>query len=246
MRWISFFENKSLNNATEATRQLLRQLAVPVTATTINVTLESHPDFPSLYSISDTLKKWKVESIAMQTEAGKLNELPVPFIAHLKNKGGYFCIVTGVKKNIVWYVHENGKIKGKSRAVFLNEWSGVALLAEASERSGEKNYKTEREKEVIQGLRLPFIITCFLCLISIYTLTNLGNGPFLLWAVLAVLKLAGCFVTSLLLWAEVDKANPVLQQICSGTKNTNCNAVLSSKGAKLFSLVSGGRWEGGT
>ncbi|TPN84496.1 vitamin K epoxide reductase family protein [Aquimarina algicola] len=43
----------------------------------------------------------------------------------------------------------------------------------------------------------------------------------------------------ILLWYEIDSHNPVIQKICSGNKNINCNAVLGSKQAKfLFETLS--------
>lgn len=44
-------------------------------------------------------------------------------------------------------------------------------------------------------------------------------------------------VTSLLLWYEIDKNNPVLQKVCSGITKGDCNAILTSKQAKLFSWL---------
>ncbi len=238
MRWTSLFEKKNFNNATQVTGQLLHQLHVPVTATTIANSLESHPDFPSLYSISDALKKWKVSSTAFQVEGDHLAELPAPFISHLKTSGGLFCVVTGVEKETVSYIAPDGSAKEKSKEAFLKDWSGIVLLAETSLAGGEKTYSIERRKEIVQNARIPFIVACCLCLIAVYMMRTQEGDPGWLFPILAILKLTGSVVAGLLLWAEIGKANPVLQQICSSTKNTNCGAVLASKAARLFNLFS--------
>lgn len=54
----------------------------------------------------------------------------------------------------------------------------------------------------------------------------------------SIITLAGLFVSCLLLWYEVDRANPALQKICTGAKNVNCGAILNSKQAKLFGSIS--------
>jgi protein-disulfide isomerase/uncharacterized membrane protein len=50
--------------------------------------------------------------------------------------------------------------------------------------------------------------------------------------------LAGVVVTSLLLWYEMDKNNPVLQKVCTGIVKGNCNAILTGKQAKVFEWLS--------
>lgn len=78
----------------------------------------------------------------------------------------------------------------------------------------------------------------FCAIIHQYTNSNIFPASY---SLLLLLKLAGCFVTALLLWYEVDNANPVLKQICgigSSGKQTNCSAVLNSKQSKLFNIIS--------
>ena len=48
----------------------------------------------------------------------------------------------------------------------------------------------------------------------------------------------GVFITTLLLWYEIDRNNQFLQKVCSGVSKTNCNAILSSKNAKIFDWLS--------
>jgi len=50
--------------------------------------------------------------------------------------------------------------------------------------------------------------------------------------------LAGVIVTSLLLWYEIDKNNPLLQKVCTGIAKGNCNAILTGKQAKVFNWLS--------
>ena len=73
-------------NAVVATMQLLNNLKIQVTATTIAETLQEHLDYPSLLSISDALNQWGINNMCLRVDPEKLNELPVPFIAHLAKK----------------------------------------------------------------------------------------------------------------------------------------------------------------
>ncbi len=230
-------EKKSGSNVSEATVQLLKNLQIPVTATTAIEQVESHPDFPSLYSISDSLKNWKVDNAAYNIEAENLNDLPVPFIAHTRRAGGSFVLVNSVNGSID-FINEKGKTEKATRESFLKEWTNTVLLAEKNNHSGEKEYEQQKKKETLSGLRIPFIVASALALVVLYTVLYSGAASGLAASLLLFTKLIGCVVTGLLLWFEVDKANPVLQQFCSGGKNTNCTAVLSSKNSKLFGWLS--------
>lgn len=48
----------------------------------------------------------------------------------------------------------------------------------------------------------------------------------------------GIVITSLLLWYEIDKNNPLLQKVCTGIAKGNCNAILTGKASKVFSWLS--------
>ncbi len=233
----ALLEKRSSSNVSEATVQLLKSLQIPVTATTAIEQVESHPDFPSLYSISDSLKNWKVDNAAFQVDADKLDSLPTPFIAHTKSGGGSFVLVKNVN-GAVEYIDERGKAQKADRESFSKQWTNTVLLAEKNKHSGEKDFGQHKRAEQLSALRLPFIIAAAASLVLIYALLYAGAEAGIAASLLLVTKLAGCGVTGLLLWFEIDKANPLLQQICTGGKHTNCTAVLGSRASKVFSWLS--------
>lgn len=60
----------------KATIHFLKLLNVKVTNTTVNETLQNHPDWPSLLCISDSLNKWNVPNGAGKIDVSKIDELP--------------------------------------------------------------------------------------------------------------------------------------------------------------------------
>jgi uncharacterized membrane protein len=237
-----------------ATIALLNQLKVKVTASTVNETLQNHPDYPSLLSISDSLKKWHIANVAFKVsdtskvsdtyDYDKLKEIPLPFLTFINKNGGEFITVTQINNETITYA-DNTKSKALQKPVdeFVKEWKGIVLLAVANEQSGEKNYRKNKRGENIRSLKIPALLFTGLIIATLSALSffnqNLQeNKIFIDYSILLVLKLAGIFSTSLLLWYEVDKANPALQKICTGIKNTNCNAILGSRQAKIFSWLS--------
>jgi uncharacterized membrane protein len=229
---------KTESNPVAATKALVRQLGIKVSASAIKTQIDNHPDYPSILSISDSLRHWKVDNIAIQADKEKLNDLPLPFIAHLKKQGGSFITVTNVTNTDVVYKKGTHNENQKPVDEFLKEWSGVTLLAEAGKHAGEKNYKQSREKEILQSLKLPLVIAVVLTL-SAFSIKFQYNTPYsFAYCLMLILKLSGCAIAALLLWYEIDKASPLLKQICGLGKQTNCSAILNSKQAKLFNVIS--------
>ena len=114
-------------------------------------------------------------------------------------------------------------------------------MAEANSNSGEKDFKANYKKQLLKNLQLPITILLAITAIvasAINMLHTVNVQQTTFFAIISSIKLMGIIVTGLLLWYEVDKANPILQQICTAGAKTNCNAILSSKQAKLFNFFS--------
>jgi uncharacterized membrane protein len=233
MNIYSIFSKRSANNATQVTINLLKALNVRVTSTTITEVLEQHPDYPSLLSITDCLKKWEIDNIALNVAPEKLHEIPTPFIAHSKVGKGNFILVTNFNGSIT-YLDDTGQQRQKRTTDFFKEWDNVVLIAEPGKNAGEENYKKKYLKELTNKLRIPGILLMSLILITIFSfqIDSLAGTIF------SLIKLSGIIVTGGLLWYETDKSNPFLREICSIGKLTNCSAVLQSKHAKFFGIIS--------
>lgn len=69
--------------------ELLKKHQINVTGRTIDEALQQHPDYPSMLSMSDCLKKWNVNNAIVKVDPEKLSELPLPCVAHMKNNSFY-------------------------------------------------------------------------------------------------------------------------------------------------------------
>ena len=52
----------------------------------LNLHLASHPEYPSLRSITDTLDYFDINNIAARVDKSSLSQLPRMFLAHLKGE----------------------------------------------------------------------------------------------------------------------------------------------------------------
>ncbi|OQY76047.1 MAG: hypothetical protein B6D44_00280 [Ignavibacteriales bacterium UTCHB2] len=110
-------------------------MKIPVSKAYLKQQLLSHSDYPSLLSITDTLDELGIDNAALVVEKEKLNEIPVPFLAHINSKGNDFLEV----KNI--------STLQKDYPDFDKIWNGVVVVAEkAADWHNEENEKSISEK----------------------------------------------------------------------------------------------------
>lgn len=229
----------------KASISFLRLLKVKVNNSTVNETLQNHPDWPTLLCVSDALNKWNIPNGAGRIDVNKIEELPIPFIVSTNNRENPLAIVISVTDTVKHYYQKNyNEVVTATKENFLKNWDGVYLIAEPNENSGEDNYQINKRNALLNSLipLLAFFGVIFLSFIFIKN--NLSNanavaafndiGIYLEYFIL----LTGIFITALLLWYEIDKSNPLLQKVCTGIAKGNCNAILSGKQSKVFSWLS--------
>lgn len=230
------------------TIDFLRLLNVKVNDSTVNETLQNHPDWPSLLCIADSLSLWNIPNGAGKINPADIDQLTTPFIAYFNESKRPLVIVTEVSENEVLLYKKNYKNRAaESKDEFIKKWEGVYLIAQPTERSGELKYQGNRKK-AIQNLFLVMTAFIVLALLPfVFFNTKITGSPILktlsgLWGIYLqyYILLSGVFITSLLLWYEIDKNNPLLQKVCTGIKikKANCNAILTGKQAKVFSWLS--------
>ena len=231
-----FYTNEPLVNVAQ---QICKQLNLKITNDTVRDTILSHPDYPSLLSVSDSLNKWNIDNAAIRISAQDIDTLPEPFIGYA---GGELKVVTKLEADHIYYLDSSGKKKMEDRDTFLSQWQDVALLTEISDKSGDENYFEKKKKQSRKYIAYISAAT-LMVLWTIFASMSFGLDHSLLlssqYILALIIKLAGIVVTALLIWFEVDKYNSALKTICSGVgAKSDCNAVLNSTQAKLFNWLS--------
>ena len=228
------------DNVIATTVKLMELLKVKVTRSSIQKSLQEHPDYPSMLSVADVLSAWKIKSLGVQLPVERLSALPLPFIAQIKEEKGHeFAVIHAVHHGEVTYSINNSTTT-LSLEDFTKIYEGRIMLTEALEGAGELQYKEKRRQEILQSLRLPFVLLLAVVLLGLVALDLFSGGSVRgIYATLfAFLSLIGIIVTGGLLWYEVDHQHPVLKKICTSGRNTNCGNVLQSKAAKLGGIIS--------
>jgi ABC-type bacteriocin/lantibiotic exporter with double-glycine peptidase domain len=128
---------------------LFELIKLPYTTAFLMEKLLTHPEPESLLSISDTLAEYKVESLALQIGADKLDQLPLPCVVQIHQKPyPYFSCLSQVSADRVEYMDDKGKIREMARTEFSTKWTGVALVLEKGEEAGEPGYQQRVDYDV--------------------------------------------------------------------------------------------------
>jgi uncharacterized membrane protein len=226
-------------NASEITMLLISLLGVKVSDSTIKKEIEEHPDYPSLFCISDVLASFGIENIAIKPDPDKFLDIPTPFVTRIrgeKNSSKLFTTVKEINGNkINFFDQEKLRWRLLSKEDFLKRWLGTVVIADVLEGAGEKDYdkKIHEEKRIRTAQDLTaFSIPAIVIISGIITLLQNGTTA-LLPFIFSLLTLTGSITGVFLLWYELDQHNPLLQQICSTGSKVNCAAVLQSKASKI-------------
>lgn len=226
-------------NAPEVAELIVKLIKAKISKTTLKKEIEEHPDYPSLLSISDVFTSQGIENIALRIDPATLTETSNPFIVQLngdKKDEVFFSVVREIKNNMVtFYDPVNHVWMTLDKDNFVKKITGIVLLVgegdDVYERDYDKKIKAEKRQSFIQYAGI-FTIPVLSIALGIFYYFQIGVNvifPF----IYMLLTIIGCGIATLLIWYELDRHNPALNQICSAGKKINCGAVLQSDASKI-------------
>jgi len=233
-----------MQNCDEMAVRFCKQLQVQVTETTVKKEITEHPNYPSLLSISDALRSYKVENLSLKTTVDNFESFPTPFIAQVNgqlSQYSLFAIVNNTLLNdqINWYNPEKKKNELITKSNFEKLFTGYVMLAEAGEKAGEQDYETKRKSEQIQNFwngTIAIVFPLLFVLMSIFSVINHGIVNSVLPICFGLITLIGAITGALLLLYDIDQFNPTLQKVCHAGTKTNCAAILNSGASKIWGI----------
>ncbi|HEY0244570.1 MAG TPA: vitamin K epoxide reductase family protein, partial [Mucilaginibacter sp.] len=223
---------KKYDNTIITVIQLIRELSLPITNTTLTTELELHPNFPSLLAISDVLSQYNIANYPFSNITfEQLKTIPCPFIAHTNTRGDEFVVVKEINEHEIIFSN-----KSLSIDLFTKRFDGTILIIEPLADAGDPNYKQNRWQQLLNSLRNPVAIIGLLiaAILALLFHSSYFNGFNWQVAAITLFKLAGLTTTILLLIQSIDANNPLIQILCQSDTNKNCSAILASKSAKVF------------
>lgn len=187
----------------------------------------SHPDFPSLYAVTDTMDFFGIENLAAKVTDEQFSELPNQFLTLTNgDKQDQFIYVTSHNDDVISYLDEENVKHTLPLSDFLNSWTQVVIVIDENENSVlEKTQKSNTN--VIWIFALLFLFTLY----NQYTLQ--ANYNVYLYAFFAFLGLG---LSVFLLQEGFGINKEMTSKICKiGQSDSNgCQSVLNSSGAKIY------------
>jgi Vitamin K epoxide reductase family len=199
---------------------LLKYLRVPVYSDYCEQLIASHPDYPSLLSIVDTLNRLGVPNIAARIDKEKLVDLPFPYLLQLTRRSDLLTIRRA-----------SDLTKHKDK---LDDWDGIVLHIEPTTQIND----IENNRLYKRGRTISFLGYAAALVLMIPFLWVAATNSSLLVAGVCVTALAGLAVGYFLVAKDIGVKYEVVENFCTpaGKKN-DCEEILSSGGASIFGLI---------
>jgi len=187
----------------------------------------SHPNFPSLFALTDTFSSLNIENVAARIDKDYLEDLPDNFLGYVLNevKEVSLALVRKVDQE-VWVTFEGKKPEQQTISVFKERWNGIVVAIEPERSIGREPHFTH-----------SFMMALFvLGTIGVFAVLNTGRISSLSIIMYSIYVLGA--VLSIAIIREKLNENPSeASRICSIGANTSCDTVIKSNEAKLTSWI---------
>lgn len=173
----------------------------------------SHPNYPSVYAITDSLHLLSIESAAIRISKEQFVELPNNFLAVYKHD----LVFVTKKDDVVVIENEFGKKQKISNNDFLSGWNEVVVLIEPNNVVViKKEHKSFKSK------------TSFLPVIALSSVSFFYNDYLVIASFLLITSMLGLITSVFIVQENVGIKNDVASRLCSINANLSCASVIKS------------------
>lgn len=188
--------------------------------------IQSHPHYPSLVSVTDTLSFFNITNIVLSIEVDEMELLPDHFavLLEIENNQPQFYFV--VKKGDVYFcVREKNEIILSKQELIL-KWKKIVLLVEKSENNIIEKTNTSKR----------FWALCSICLMFLF-LTLMQFKISIITYFFFVFPILGTLLSIVALKDLFGIESELLNRLCSVNNITNCSTVVNSNRWKVLEVV---------
>jgi uncharacterized membrane protein len=182
----------------------------------------SHPNYPSVFAITDSLDMLSIENIAIKVPKEQLGELPNSFLAIFN---GELVLVAKDEKEIV-VENEKGIKSNLTIDNFCKDWEGIIIAIEPNQIiSSEVKSNTKR---------------LFYCIpiVALIALSIVYNNYSFSSALQLFTSLIGVFISVLIVQEKFGMKNEIVSKFCNINPNTSCDSVIQSGKGKINKWMS--------
>lgn len=186
----------------------------------------SHPDYPSLLALSDTLSFFNVNNAAFKIDSTEIDLLPNNFLANLKKDNVNFLSFVQKKDTEISYTNGSEKKYSLPKDQFVELWDDVILLA-------------EKDTEIVRPKPKNWISLSLRVLTLVLFVTVLVIGQPNKWfGLFYVFPIIGLFLSISVLKDLIGTKSTLMDKFCNVTAATSCQTVVNSNKWKVFKIIS--------
>ncbi|SHG29666.1 Thioredoxin [Fodinibius roseus] len=199
----------------------LDYLKIPLSHNFFVELLLSHPEYPSLLSISDVLERLGINHKIVRVEKKNITDLVFPYLLQLDKKGAELNLIKN-QKELTSAV--------ETESVYCQF---IILKVESTGVIADKENEKWRSKETFLKIQSAIFISAAIALIFS------ANINFFSWihVLLLITTMGGILVGYLLIAKDLGINYEVVEAFCKAGKNSNCDEILKSEDAKLFGRI---------
>lgn len=189
----------------------LQACEIKVSNDFIRMRMESHPDYPSLVSFTDTLDELGLIYAAVIADKEQYGQLTFPLLAYMEKKEGKDFFI----------VHSADEMLVNDRSL-LKQWNGVALIVQTNAKVTSSDHqdfliREKKENVILLGSALVALLILLGTVVIPLSITGLT---------LMVFATAGMCICSLIILHKMGRSNALTDQFCSADANSGCDKVL--------------------
>ncbi|SHG29701.1 Protein-disulfide isomerase [Fodinibius roseus] len=200
----------------------LKDINLPISRNYCEKLIASHPDYPSMLSIADTLQRLGIRYKTARIEKEYLNNIEYPYLLWPDENGGEPKIVRD----------EQDLLGNGTQAPDNTETERPAIVLKAEPTDTITDEENNRQRSQDRFLRLLTVVL----VVAVGGLIFLNILPSFTWVYtsLSLTALAGTVVGYLFIAKDVGISYKPVEAFCRAGKKTNCDALLNSEAARLF------------
>ena len=188
---------------------------------------ESHPEYPSLLAVSDTLNFFNVSNGALHVTSDEIDLLPTIFITKLEDADeNSLAVVETQTSNQSYTIYTNSRKNSVSRDSLLAKWKGMVFLVEDTLEK-----QPSPQKFTFHHLISICCLISFLFLLKQYV-SNIQQLFFIIFPIL------GSVLSIFALKKLFNINSSLVNAFCGTTETRNCTEVVDSSAWKLFEKIS--------
>ncbi|OXA99792.1 hypothetical protein B0A75_09715, partial [Flavobacterium oncorhynchi] len=208
--------------------QYLKKEEIPLDEPEFLFQVQSHPSYPSLLAISDTLSFFNIDNAAVRVEFSEIDNLPDRFVTLLSENLSASQFHFLEKNSHGYFSFKNKKKTKVSKLSLESRWNNMVFLAESSDE-GKGKIKRKEKQQFYMLLSLVSLIF-FSLIISSYH-TDYKTFLFFFFPVIGLLFSVAALKD---LFGAKSK---LINNFCNITVSTSCTTVVSSDKWKIFKTL---------